>query len=291
MTGLSVPTALTSPPTEAVYFHAANSRLAKEVGFAWSVSGAYCRRSGVVERCPCGSLVGPVVQGAYAAGGGDGCNPGRTDNYLHFYFAQAQDTPGSPDGGVQADIYNYSPWVAKSDYGVTGWVGLGDSTTGSYAQIGWEEQPGSKRYTFVQFNDVPGGHFWNNLDASYPINSTHDYKTLYDPNGNSGGKSGKYFTFWVDGSYITGSQYNWTPNFDQSGTEIHTQASQIPGGSSNKELFSSMQYYYGGWKSGPQSVYSRDGGTSGSGQSAGPSWDNVQAVTNGFNSWDSACTN
>lgn len=261
------------------------------------VRGATIMLAGLVVGA---TLIVPVSPEAYAATGGDGCNPNsngsRPDNYRHYYFVNAQDGPSISEGGIQADIFNYSPWVYRTDPGVTAWVALGDATTGSYGQIGWWESPGNVRYTFVQFWDEPGNHYWNNLDPPQGVNTTHNYEVLYDPGGNSGGK-GQYFTFWVDrngsNGYVTGSQYNWSPDFDQLGTEIHTRASQMPGGSSSPkhEVFSNTLYYNGGWVTGGANPHSRDGGTDGTGQGGGPSWDVVQATTGGFNSWDSACTN
>lgn len=96
------------------------------------VRGATIMLAGLVVGA---TLIVPVSPEAYAATGGDGCNPNsngsRPDNYRHYYFVNAQDGPSISEGGIQADIFNYSPWVYRTDPGVTAWVALGDATTGS----------------------------------------------------------------------------------------------------------------------------------------------------------------
>jgi len=49
---------------------------------------------------------------ALAEGGGDGCNPGRTNNYSTVYFSGSDDASGTLTyGGMYGNIYEYSPYV------------------------------------------------------------------------------------------------------------------------------------------------------------------------------------
>ena len=132
---------------------------------------------------------------AHAEGGGDGCNPGRSDNYLSYYIAGTQQSE-STVGAVSSSIYNYSPFVYShpGNY-TTSWDMLTDGSLEDWAQIGWYEVPGNTRGTLVQFakgNTV----IWTNFDqyVGDPINTNSTYETAYSP----GGSGGYYFRFYLD---------------------------------------------------------------------------------------------
>lgn len=170
------------------------------------------------------------------SGGGDGCNPGRANNYLTYYWAGAQSeiVNGIP-GGVYANIRVYSPFVAGPNQGapsndtVSEWVMLGNNEVANsdeWSQVGWIEMPGGVRNTFVQY--ASGA---NNVHTDYfspdAINSTQTYKALYQPGSQTP------FVLIENGVTLVAVNLSWTPNVALIDAEIHTQASQMPGGTAD----------------------------------------------------------
>jgi hypothetical protein len=229
---------------------------------------------------------------ARAAGGGDGCNPGRSSNYVHYYYSGTDDISApSSYGGIYGNIYNYSPYVysSSSSDSDSQWVMLDHSGT-DWAQVGWIEFPGSVRHTFVQFND-PGVDSWTNYFAPFTINSDPEYEVDYNPSCPHVG----CFAFYANGTWLTGTGHSFTPDDAQSAAEIHDKASQIPGGYNNTSYALNLHVYYNAGASG--SWHSMNGHNTAVDQSGNPapSWDNVSGNgTNGnssYSSWDSACSN
>jgi len=180
-----------------------------------------------------------------AAGGGDGCNPGRANDYPDStLFDGWSSDPGGTVGGVYSDIYDYSPWVhyiSSTASAVVGWV-MVDNTNSFYdwSQVGWLEYPLGARYTFDQtFNG--SGTPRTMMFASKPINTYHYYTVLYNnPSG--------YFSFQVDGSQIDKTRIDFTPNEGENYGEAKSTADQMAGGYNNPEVFKDTHVYYsGGW--------------------------------------------
>ncbi|MGH3172760.1 MAG: hypothetical protein ACRDPF_02675 [Streptosporangiaceae bacterium] len=95
-----------------------------------------------------------------------------------------------------------------------------------WSQVGWIEMPGGVRNTFVQYaNGV------NNVHTDYfapdAINSTQNYTALYQP--------GSQTPFVLKENIVTlvAVSLPWTPNLAEIDAEIHTKASQMPGGTAD----------------------------------------------------------
>jgi hypothetical protein len=229
---------------------------------------------------------------ALAEGGGDGCNPGRSSNYLTYYFAGADaNNAAASFGGIYGTIDEYSPFVYDSSAGDTGaqWVMIDNPT--DWAQVGWIEFPGNQRYVFVEFND-PGVTTWDNYFSPYAINSDIKFQVTYKPTC----PSNTCFSFFADNSptQLTGSKYNWTPTDAQSYSETHDQASQIPGGYDNVSTATNLHVYYNAGSSGSwNNMDGYDTANEGYDGGAGPSWDNVSNPgvygNTSYSTWDSAC--
>ncbi len=170
------------------------------------------------------------------SGGGDGCNPERANNSSYYWIgATSQNTiDGTPPGGLYANIRTYSPFVAGPNQGasstdsVSEWVMLdsGDPQSTQWAQIGWLEFPYGVRNTFIQYADGS-----NNLHTDYfapsAINSTQTYGVLYQPGA-------EYpFTISENGSNLVSFSVSWAPTSADIFAELHTQASQVPGGTAD----------------------------------------------------------
>jgi hypothetical protein len=179
------------------------------------------------------------------AGDGDGCNPGRPNDFNTVRFDGWYRDPGSTVGGVYSDIYNYSPWVhyisSRESY-VSAWT-MVDYTGSPYdwAQVGWVEFPLGVRYTFDQTLGPSGGNPRTMYYGSQPVNNLTYYTTLYNnPSG--------YYGFYVNGKLIDKASILFTPNEGQNFGETHSAADQMPGGYDNTEdFFSTNIYYSGGW--------------------------------------------
>jgi hypothetical protein len=174
------------------------------------------------------------------AGGGDGCNPGRSDDFKFPRWDGWHRNPGGTVGGVYSDIYNYSPWVYyinPSNSYVSSWVMV---TNGDfYAQVGWIEMPRGARDVFTETFDHNGD------DVRYfspkPINSQSYYTVLFN---NTPGE----FTYEVNNSVIDASTASFTPNEGFVSAETHTKSDQMAGGYNQNEYFNDTHMYYsGGW--------------------------------------------
>ena len=252
----------------------------------------------VVATCVILSLLFVLSQvPAVAEGGGDGCNPGRSSNYLTWYWSGNDDTNyPSSYGGIYGNIFEYSPYVYDSSNSADGedytsqWIMLDNGN--DWAQVGWFEYPGNERYTWVEFND-PGHSSWDNWFPSYSINSTIKFQITYQPTC----PSDTCFSFFANNTspQLTGSKYNWTPTDAQSNAETHDQASQIPGGYDDlpNSGASNLHVYYPAGSSGSWYTMSGETATSWSGGSgSAPSWVNVSdpgTTQTWYYDWDSAC--
>lgn len=182
----------------------------------------------------------PRIAARPDAGGGDGCNPGRGNDFNYIRYDGWDRNPGTTVGGVYSDIYNYSPWVyyinATSSW-VSNWVTIGASSY--YAQIGWLEEPHGARYVFTETFDHNGDNV--RYFSPEPINSQSYYTVLY---GNTGGE----FTYEVNNNVIDVSTASFTPNFGEAYGETHSHADQMPGGYNQNEYFNDTHIWYsGGW--------------------------------------------
>jgi hypothetical protein len=229
------------------------------------------------------ALVAP--RAAIAEGGGDGCNPGRANDYLTYYFDGVyQYTPnGDVSGGVRADIENYSPFVYNTDTDDSSeWSMLVDSNY-DYQQIGWEERAFSQRYTFVEWGKDNGAEgYTDEYFSSDPINSYSEYKVTFHPN------TDEYY-FYDNGTqkWDQTVSYDTAPSQAQVYDETHTKASQMPGGTGNNNYMNSGNFFY-------------PAGTSGSWHdmaatpSPAPSFAGIvpnHGTTDSYKTWDFACTN
>lgn len=226
---------------------------------------------------------------ALASGGGDGCNPHRGNNYLTYIFDGADHPdPGIP-GGVYATISNYSPFVAGPNQGAPSndftseWVMLDNDAT-QWVQIGWVEFAGSVRNTFWEWTKV-NGDFEDAYASAFPINSAHTYTVLYQP-GNT-----NPFVVQVDGgTYATIPQF-FTPNDAQIFAELHTQASQMPGGTADDPTHTPLVSNAHLWPTSGSGGWQNFNGTT----ATGASWAKISPApgstgVNTWRTWDTACT-
>jgi hypothetical protein len=131
------------------------------------------------------------------------------------------------NGGVYAQIENYSPWVDPGHVPTVAYSAVGGSINPTWAQVGWLEGPYGDRHTFLQ---VRSGLFTvvERLydDAPYPEGSYIYYTVLYN---NTPGK----FTFQVNGSWFPYSGYSvtasWSPVYGEIAGETQSRRSQMPG--------------------------------------------------------------
>jgi len=236
-----------------------------------------------------GAAVGETLRGL-RAGVVDGCNPGRPNNYLKYYWDGA-DRAGGTIGGVYASISNYAPWVSPpSSDDVSEWVMLDQQPSSDlYVQIGWIDLAGGQRYTFDEYSFGPNT-FHDNYYPSYPVNSRPRYTVIYEAGHN------QRFVTEVNGRIYDSITKIFKPNDAQIYAEIHTRSSQIPGGTrdlgrsanSVRDAHVSFVGSSKGWQN-------FDGTTSitGGSKGAGASWmGEAPAHASGVNSWrtwDKAC--
>lgn len=168
----------------------------------------------------------------YASGGGDGCNPGRNDDFDHpYWLGMYQYASGDIFGGAQANILTYSPYVYYSPFAPdtvndasSEYVQLVDQYN-QYTALGWVEQVGSVRSTFIEYH-LSSGYFQHLTYSRTPINSMNNYNIVYDP-------STQEFGFYVNGQGLRSLQLYAPPIEALVRALIRTSASQMPGGTAN----------------------------------------------------------
>ncbi|MDA8040335.1 MAG: hypothetical protein M0Z69_14540 [Actinomycetota bacterium] len=236
---------------------------------------------------------------ALAAGGGDGCNPNRSDNFSSSpIYLRGADQEVSSSGGVEGYIDNYSPWVNNNpsewQNGAYQWIMLTDYSS-DWLQVGWYEQGGGVRGVIVQLS-IGGNVAWTDrFGPSDAINTLSYYKITYDPN-DTGGVWFKVY-WWSpngNGGEITSVEnHNFTPTEIEQASETHNAATQFPGGANNTAYTTQVESYWPAGTSGSWHNYNGFG---------------VQTVLNGtqdwingtpalgaydaaISTWDSACQN
>lgn len=188
-----------------------------------------------------------------AGGDGMGCWPNRT-NDGHSYLDWSGDNSGL-GGGMYAQIFDYSPWVQPGAGGTSAWVMLqhqGDQYT--YTQVGWIEWPYGERYTFSQIGWHNGSTFyWNNQNyGALPLGSSYYYTVNYNP------YDPNYpYTYYANNTYLGHDGWDIADgqlNMGLVSGEIHTLASQMPGGYAGpSEVWNDIHYWWprgssGSWK-------------------------------------------
>jgi hypothetical protein len=216
---------------------------------------------------------------AYASGGGDGCNPGRSASSGFWWDGLWEGSAGTI-GGAVANIQVYSPYVHSSF--TSGWTMLVNTSAGNYAQIGWRENSNGNRYLWDQFGYNSGDSgYYDNLYPPDPINTQHNYKVDW-------AQSTDTITLIEDGNNIN-VDFDLglgTINQSQFYGETHDQASQVPGASNNKMTMNQLKVRHpagstGTWHTGAANV------------STPPSFANISPVSGPTPSaliWDTGCT-
>lgn len=247
----------------------------------------------VVEAPARGGTAVSETRRARLAGGVGGCRPGRPNNYLHYYWdgADSMNTGRTP-GGVYASISNYAPWVAPpSSDDVSEWVMLDQRPSSDlYVQIGWIELAGGRRYTFDEYSFGPNT-FHDNYYPPYPVNSSPRYTVSYLPRRN------RRFVTEVNGRRYDIVTKTFAPNDAQIFAEIHTRASQLPGGTRDRGKKANWVRNAHVWPTAGSSKGWRnfDGSTftTGGSKGAGTSWMGEAPAhsfgVNRWRTWDKAC--
>jgi hypothetical protein len=172
------------------------------------------------------------------------CWPNRP-NDGQGYHAGWYSRPGTTVRGMEVGLMlNYDPWVQPGSR-VTAWPMLTRPDYANWAQIGWREFAYDERYTFVQYTYLGVAYTFHY--APEPEGQFSRYTNLFDP--------GVYpnpptWTFQVNGvTKKTISSLQWTPTEGQVSGELHTLASQMPGGTNAHQIFWGMKMYYSGaWR-------------------------------------------
>lgn len=187
------------------------------------------------------------------SGSGMGCDPlaadgARTSDWKHIYWDGWQYNGGSTTiNGVQASIWNYSPWVDPANSGsyVYAWVMLtvdhGYGVDAPLVQNGWVEFPYGVRHTMLMWHSVGGGFSATYADPPKALKTYTNYEIF---------RSGGNFNFYVAGSYQYSTPALFTPTEAQIYGETQSFRSQMPGGHASsydyEDLFGS-QYFTNAW--------------------------------------------
>lgn len=169
------------------------------------------------------------------------CQPGRSDDRQTYFDGWRRDV-GTRVGGVYSNILNYSPWVQPGvGQHTVGWSMLANQSYGiNFGQIGWWEYPGTVgRKTFVEYTTSPNvvapPRFYN----GDPVGSSSYYTVLYDE------VTG--FQFKDNGVTEYSMPAYYTPIEAQIFGEMHTLASQMPGGVYGGEVFADSHVWINNW--------------------------------------------
>lgn len=181
------------------------------------------------------------------------CNPHRVNNGTAYRIGFYQAVPSGYLGGIYASILNYGPYVFSGS--VRSHAQLDNYSETRIAKIGWRELNDGSRYTYTQYHNSSGQLISNSFGA-YP-EGTYDYYTvLFDQASNQ-------ITLRVNNLTYIEATASFTPTTGDVHGAISTLASQMPGGSGNKEWYNDSHI----WKSSTGSWVN----FSGTGYEVGPS--------------------
>jgi hypothetical protein len=173
------------------------------------------------------------------------CNPQRT-NFEDPYHDGWVRTPSSGPTSTYAKILEYSPYVypntSFSPDDTVAWVmlNLGSCAPGGYDQIGWYKSESGLRQTFVEYA-LCDGTFTDVYGDPFTLGTYTGYRVQLDNVG------GNYVDFYAGGSLWANNVPQYVvPDSAQQMAEVQTIASQMPGGSSNREDFQAATIDYGG---------------------------------------------
>jgi hypothetical protein len=184
------------------------------------------------------------------------CVPNRPNDYQIYQDGWFRYV-GVAVGGTYAALENYDPYVYPYPGSNSSmWVMVSRFNEFKYAQIGWVQythpplvsHPTWKRFTFTQWVKSNGqlGTVLHTDRPPEPIGILSLYTALYN---NVPGK----FTFQVAGVQLNEQPSAWfVPNQGEARGEIHTLASQMPGGYANFEyawIYDTHIFYNGSWRS------------------------------------------
>lgn len=159
------------------------------------------------------------------------CVPPRT-SLPGYYFDGWYQHPGGTLKSTESYISEYDPWVPNSAYDTSQWVMLVNTTTSSYAQIGWLKN--YQRRMFVEANQSGIVSYWDY--APQPTNAWTKYEVTYNPG------TGLFQFFWNNQLRATLYGYGGAPNEAQQFAELHDRRNQVPGGTGNHSLFTESWY-------------------------------------------------
>jgi hypothetical protein len=142
--------------------------------------------------------------------------------------------------GTYANVKNNNPYIYPQDDTTSAWVMLFNNSSNGYAQVGWIKHSDGSRYNFSEVNTAETG--WNFSRKEYgssSVGSSPQYKMTV---------SNDWFHFFIGGvDYRDFNSTTYTGcDAEQSG-EIHNLASQMPGESSNPDLFTNPYVLDSSW--------------------------------------------
>lgn len=108
-----------------------------------------------------------------------------------------------------------------------------------WAQVGWWEYDEDERHTFGQWIGPNSAVHTMFYDPPKSVGTYTYYTVLYNP-------SSGVFTFQVNGNTVDTFTAGFDPKDAQTGSEIKTLASQMPGGYNSHAVYTDNQVYMNG---------------------------------------------
>lgn len=162
------------------------------------------------------------------------CDPGRTNDGRTYFAGWIRDVDNETEDGSRANILVRDVFVASPSFGgVTSWTMLIDPPS-RWAQIGWLERLDDERSTLIQYHDGGGDLRTFLLLPGEPVGSSPEYKVEWYP---ATSVTPRAVSFFINGGQVHNDDAGFTPTEAQQAGEIKTLASQMPGGTSEKERF------------------------------------------------------
>jgi hypothetical protein len=206
------------------------------------------------------------------------CTPGRSNDGFHYtdgWYRNISTIPGGTIGDVRASIYELSPYVAYD--ASFAWVMITNAVNpAQYVQIGWMKTSSGSRYVFDEATDNSSPpKFVRTTNPAFGLGGFTPYEVLWQP-------STQRLETYAGGALVGRHIRYFTMREGQEFGEIHSKASQMPGGSNQHEQFTGayVQNLNG-------SQYDFSGTVSSSDDSL---FRNANGSSTREDIWDSACT-
>jgi hypothetical protein len=218
-----------------------------------------------------------LALGALGIDAAAACTPGRTNDGYHYHdgwYRSSATIPGGTLGDVRATIYELSPYVAF-DASFAYVMLFNDASPEQYVQVGWLKDVSGARHVFDEWTDNSSPpRTFRSVGAPFAVGGFTPYEVLWQP-------STQRLEAYAGGAFFDSHVRYFTIRRADEFGEIHSKASQMPGGTNQHEQFTAAYV---------QNLNGQQYDFAGTTYSSDPVFKNANASSRREDVWDGQCT-